>query len=118
MEENKIEDYKIINERINKQIEEFYSVNSIFLLISSGLLTANIFKDTKLLVYLGIIISFLWLISLFISLNYRNEWIERAKKLEDEDGVWRNSPKIFPPLMKVLMILPIIFGIIWFMILK
>jgi len=112
---NDLEKYKIINKRINEEIREFYLINSAFLIVNSGLLATNFFiKKEIILFYLGLFISFLWLIGLIVGYAYRSQWIEKAKDIEDENGIWRNAPRVFPSLMKLFMLLPIVFWGMWF----
>lgn len=113
-----LEKYKIINNRINEETKEIYLVNSLFLVINSGLSVANIFSNTNTLKYIGLIMSFFWFISLIVAYNYKSQWIKMAKELEDEDGIWRSSPEMFPKLIYIFTILPILFSLTWFLNLK
>lgn len=123
-----LEKYKILNDRINNEINEIYKLISVFLTINTGLLALlNIGqKINKMWIIffsaLGIIISMFWLITFKAQLRARNEWIENAKELEITNeslvNYWKRSKSY--GVMDTLGLLPCLFIIVWsiFFILK
>ncbi len=129
----KLEAYKIINEKINKEVDEFYQINLFF----SAAQTVGIFgyfavANNKLIivpVVALLIISILWADINKKALGWRNHWLDEAKELEKQNvleeirlwektereihlqGVWR-SISFLPEIFKTVWI---IFIVVYFL---
>lgn len=92
-----LEIYKILNDRMNNEINELYTIHKVFLIIAGALvaLTGAMFGDSRLHIVTGlagISIACLWYISSRAQEKWKDWWTKKTATVEDEIpsvGVWR-----------------------------
>lgn len=92
-----LEIYKILNERVNHEIDELYTIHRVFLVIAGAFiaLTAAMFGNGILHViagFTGIVIAYFWYTCSTAQEKWKRWWIEEAAKVEDEIKdfrIWR-----------------------------
>ena len=114
-----LEKYKVINNIIIGEIKEFYTLNSIFLLVNGGFITASSITQIKSLpiIIFGIINSFLWLFANCKHHKWKGYWIERGREIEEKEllglDIWKGTDVIkkfeILPLSIAIRLLPILF---------
>jgi len=122
---NNSEIYKIVNEKINKEVDEFYQINVLFSAAQTiGIFSYLDFQDKKLSIIsllVMVTISILWWRINEKAYAWREYWLNIAKELEvnftndNVQKVWTNTSKVtyLHGTWKMISFLPLVFLIAW-----
>ncbi len=128
--DKKLEAYKLVNSRLNSEVDEFYSIQQLFLAIQAigvfGMLTVFYQFDEDWLMLVPLSVFFItaqsWKDINGKAETWRNYWVEAAKNLEKDEvlgkiTLWRDTEKDslrgVRGVWKAIAQLPDIFSLIW-----
>lgn len=122
---HRLEAYKIVNDRLNKEIDEYYQVNNIFTALQSIALFGYInfisswFSPIILATMLALCL--IWAKLNYKSYEWRNHWLREAKKFGKEGvlgkiRLWIGTEKVrqdIKGVWRLIDVLPKVFFTVW-----
>lgn len=92
-----LEIYKILNDRVNHEIDELYTIHRVFLVIAGALIALTALKFGDGMLHLvaglaGIVIAYFWYKCGTAQEKWKRWWIEETANVEDEIdsfSIWR-----------------------------
>ncbi len=123
-QKSELEAYKIVNEKINKEVDEYYQINNLFLLVQTiGVFGLFSILDKKLSVVPLVVMlasSFFWSKINEKAYSWREYWVRRAKKFEREGvlngiSLWVETEEVqfMGGVWRLISYLPFIFFVTW-----